>query len=339
MTNETHNISNHLHQLLSTSTQSSLNTPVHPLHHLTNAASNHIMIPNLLEIIKDNRILLNILISLLTITLFWLARYFTLRLVWKYSEDANVRYRWRKASSYITLGLIVIIISQIWIKQFNNLLTYLGLVSAGIAIAMKDMVANFLGWVFIISSKPFTVGDRVQIGTLSGDVIDIKAFFFTIMEIGNWVEADQSTGRIVHVPNGQVFTQNLANYTKAFSYIWNEIPVHITYQSDWEKARTILYEILEETVGAATRHAEKKIRDASKQFMIYYTTLAPVIYVTTDASGIILTMRYLCEAKQRRVTRNALWEQILLRFHNEKKIDFAYSTYTIHQDNSRPVSK
>ena len=71
-------------------------------------------------------------------------------------------------------------------------------------------------------------------------LIDLRIFQFTLMEIGNWVDADQSTGRIVHVPNGSVFVTPLANYAKGFQYIWNEIPVLVTFESDWRRAKEIL---------------------------------------------------------------------------------------------------
>ncbi len=317
-------------------------TALNPLAmHLSNRQTlvSNLEIPSILEVIRNSTILLNLLFTVLSITFFWLARYIVLHLVSKYKEDPNILYRWRKASSTVTLILNIIIISQIWIKEFNNLLTYLGLLSAGIAIALKDFIVNALGWLYIVSSKPFIVGDRIQIGELSGDVIDIKAFFFTIMEIGNWVHADQSTGRIVHVPNGQLFTANLSNYTKAFKYIWNEIPVTITFDSDWKKAKEILTDILEDKVGHMSRTAEKKVRDAAKKFMIYYSTLAPAIYTETEANGIILTLRYLCEVKQRRNTKHLLWEAILEEFGKYKNINFAYNTLTVHKGEDSPAPK
>ena len=112
--------------------------------------------------------------------------------------------------------------------------------SAGLAIALKDMLSDLAGWVFILWRKPIEVGNRIQIGENSGDVIDVRPFQFTILEIGNWVKADQSTGRIIHIPNGSVFLQPLCNYDMGFKFIWNEIPVMITFDSDWEKAKEIL---------------------------------------------------------------------------------------------------
>ena len=140
-------------------------------------------------------------------------------------------------------------IGSVWLSEFKELGTFLGLLSAGIAVALKDPIINFVGWLFIILRRPFTLGDRIQILGHSSDVIDIRLFQFTLMEIGNWVEADQSTGRIIHVPNGKVFVDTVASYNKGFHYIWNEMPVMITFESNWEKAKNILSVI-------AKKHAE-----------------------------------------------------------------------------------
>ena len=106
--------------------------------------------------------------------------------------------------------------------------------------------------------RPFALGDRIQIGKHSGDVIDIRFFQFTINEIGNWVDADQSTGRIIHIPNGKVFTEAQANFTQGFSHIWNEIGVLVTFESDWEKAKNILEKIVEKHAASLTKAAEQK---------------------------------------------------------------------------------
>ena len=106
---------------------------------------------------------------------------------------------------------------------------------------------------------------RVQVGEHAGDVIDISLFKFTIMEIGNWVDADQTTGRIIHIPNGKVFTEALANYGKGFKYIWNEIPVLLTFASDWEKAKEILEGISEKYAAHLSKAAGKRLKEASRK--------------------------------------------------------------------------
>ena len=139
---------------------------------------------------------------------------------------------------------------------------------------------SFAGWMFILWRQPFGLGDRIQIGEARGDVIDIRLFRFSLMEIGNWVHADQSTGRVVHIPNGRVFTETLANYSKGFQYIWEEIPVLVTFESDWEKAKQILSDIARSHTEHLSGPAQENVRKASRQFMIFYEKLTPIVYTS-----------------------------------------------------------
>jgi small-conductance mechanosensitive channel len=168
-----------------------------------------------------------VFMSLAAVILLWIVHLVVTRLILPRVEDVYVRYRTRKTAGYVIFVIGIIVVGRIWVEGFESLATYLGLLSAGLAIALRDPLVNLAGWAFIMWRKPFEVGDRVEIGSRAGDVIDIRVFQFTLMEIGNWVDADQSTGRIIHIPNGKVFTEPLANYSKGFYYIWNEIPVLI----------------------------------------------------------------------------------------------------------------
>lgn len=187
-------------------------------------------------------------------------------------------------------------------------------------------MANIAGWIFVIWWRPFAVGDRVQIGEFAGDVIDISVFQFSLMEIGNWVDADQSTGRVLHVPNGMLMTAPLANYSKGFQYIWNEIPVLVTFESDWHKAKEVLLKIGSEHAEHLSAKAAERVREASKRFMICYSTFTPTVYTTVKDSGVLLTIRYLCQPRRRRTTEQAIWEDVLERFAEVSSIDFAYPT-------------
>ena len=152
----------------------------------------------------------------------WLIRSLIVRATLRRIDDAQTRYQWRKTTAYIAAGLSIVVSARIWLPGFQQLGTFIGLVSAGLAIALKDPLVNLAGWVFVVWRKPFAVGDRIQIGDVAGDVIDLRIFQFTLMEIGNWAGGDQSTGRIIHIPNGSVFTDVLANYSQGFKYIWDE---------------------------------------------------------------------------------------------------------------------
>ena len=241
-------------------------------------------------------------------------------------KDIKDKYYWGNAVKYSIFIVAFIIVAGIWINEFRSVATFLGLLTAGLAVALKDPIVNLFAWMFILIRKPFTVGDRIQIGEHAGDIIDIRIFQLTLNEIGNWVDADQSTGRIIHIPNGKVFTETQANYTQGFSHLWNEIPVLVTFESDWEEAKKILNDIITKHASQYTKSAEKRLMDASKKFLIFYKTLSPTIYTTVKDSGILLTIRYICETRKRRFTVHTIWEDILKEFDKHDNINFAYPT-------------
>ena len=268
-----------------------------------------------------------ILYTLVVVLALWAIQRIVLGLVWRRTHSARLRYRWQKATTYVTTPIGILIVGKIWFPQgFKDLATYLGLVSAGIAIALKDIFLNLAGWIFIIWRRPFAVGDRIQIGEHAGDVIDVRVFQFTLNEIGNWVDADQSTGRIIHVPNGKVITDVIANYGEGFEYIWHEIPVLVTYESNWEKAKQLLLDIVRRDSEEIVKAAEQSVKESSRKFMIFYTNLTPTVYTSVSEDGVLLTIRYLCEPRKRRVTEQLIWEDILREFAKHDDIDFAYRT-------------
>ncbi len=282
----------------------------------------------------DTGTLVNIIKSILILLILWVIRLLLYKLIFKNITDLKVRYRWRKSIAYMMGFLSIIMIGRIWFAGIQSLATYLGLLSAGIAIALKDPIADLAGWIFIFSRKPFEVGDRIQIGSFAGDVIDLSPFMISILEIGNWVDADQSTGRIVQIPNAKIFISELVNYDKGFKYIWNEIPVVITFESNWQKAKDLLSKLANGQEGQISSKMEKQIKKAARQFMIYYSNLTPIVYTDVLNNGIRLTIRYLCEPRSRRDTTEALWECILREFDKHDDIDLAYPTtrfYTAEQ--------
>lgn len=264
--------------------------------------------------------------SLAVIIILWFLRFIILRILWHRSEDSQTRYRWQKGTAYVAVALGFLIIGRAWFVGFQSVATFFGLLGAGIAIALQDPIRCMAGWMFILWRRPFTIGDRIEVGVITGDVIDIRLFKFTLLEIGNWVDADQTTGRIVDIPNGFVFTEKIANYNVGFDFIWNEIPVLVTFESDWQKAKTILRKIAEEHAAHLTESVEERLKEASKRFMISTYDLAPTVYTCVKDCGVLLTIRYLIKPEHRRSSDEAIWEGILKAFADCTDIDFAYPT-------------
>jgi len=272
----------------------------------------------------------NAVLSVLVVVGVFFLRRAVLEVVRRRVDDAEVRYRWAKVTSNVAFLLALLALVQIWFAAIRSLGTFLGLVSAGLAIALRDLVANLAGWAFISWRRPFDVGHRIQIGPHAGDVVDRRVFQFTIMEIGNWVQADQSTGRLIHVPNAKVFTEPLANYVAGFPYLWNEMRVVLTFESNWRKAKRLITELASDLTVDITSEAARPENRGELRFLIRYRKLTPVVYTSVEDSGVLLTLRFLTRPRERRGTVSEMWERVLDVIEGESDIALAYPTQRIN---------
>lgn len=268
----------------------------------------------------------NIIWTLVAVIVILVLRRVARRFVNRTAEETERAYRANKIINYTATTTLLVTAGFIWFEAFDSLPTYLGLVSAGIAIALADVLKNLVGWVYILGRKPFQVGDRIEVQEYKGDVVDIRLFRFSLMEIDGWVDAEQSTGRLVHVPNGVVFNEGVANYTEGFGFIWHELPILITFESDWKLAEQIIEDVLRvdapDVHGAAGAH----IRETARRYSIRIGTLTPVVYLSVRDSGVLLTARYLVEARARRGREDRIWRSILERFSEHPEVELAYPT-------------
>ena len=278
-----------------------------------------------------------LLASAVVILVYILLRILIKVLVRKRIGDLTRRYYVTLTTEYILGAIAIVTLVTIWFRDQVNMGAFLGLATAGLAIALNQPITNLAGWLFIVVRQPFKVGDRIQIeNDVTGDVIDIRLFMCSLLEVGNWVDADQSTGRIIHVPNSMVFNKSIANYTLGFSYIWNEIPVTVTFESDWKRAREVLEKVADENVESVSKEAAESIRKAADRhrYMIHYQHLTPIVYVKVVDIGVTLTLRYLCDTRKRRRSETELWSSILDAYAKEPTVDYAYPTQRFY-DNAR----
>lgn len=270
--------------------------------------------------------LTNIIWTVVALIVILIGRRVARRVVRRNVEEHEASYRANKILNYLTTATFFVWGAFIWVDAFDNLSTYLGLVSAGIAIALADVLKNMAGWVYILGRRPLQVGDRVEVNGLKGDVVDIRLFRFTLMEVNGWVDAEQSTGRLIHVPNGLLFNHEVANYTEGFAYIWHELPVLITFESDWKLAETLIRESLDDGAPDVSGAAGQRIRETAQGYSIRVGTLTPTVYLTVRDSGVLLTARYLVEARTRRGREDRIWRSILEAFAEHDSINLAYPT-------------
>jgi small-conductance mechanosensitive channel len=270
--------------------------------------------------------------TLFVVVIGYILTYGVVRFVNRGVRDIKVRHNVRKNIVYIVTITIVIVTFFIWIQNINSITIFLGVAGAGLALALQEVILCVAGWLLIMIRHPFEVGDRVEINGVKGDIIDIRLFQLSMLEIGNWVNADQSTGRIVNIPNSFVYKYENYNYSRGFEFIWNEIPILVTFESDWRRAKEIMIMHAEKMVEGMEDQVRRKIDAMRNRYMIYYGKLTPIVYVSIKDSGVELTLRYLTEAKKRRFTQDHLSQIILDDFDKEKKVNFAYPTYRIVKD-------
>ncbi|GGG09202.1 mechanosensitive ion channel family protein [Pontibacter amylolyticus] len=268
----------------------------------------------------------NVLKSLIALLVLWIISRVLLRLASRQQTDTRKLYQWKKTTNYVVTGLGIIFLANIWFDGFKTITTFLGIFSVGLVVVLRDPILNMMGWVFLIWKRPFKVGDRIKIGLYTGDVIDIGFFQFTINELGEWVDSEQATGRVVHIPNSQVFTQGQINYNYGFPFLWHELQLRITFESNWQKAKGILKEIALRHSERLNEEQEQRVRIEAQQHLIFYRSFDPKVFIKVRENGIQLTVRYLINLNGRRESENKIWEDTLTEFLATPDIRFAYPT-------------
>jgi small-conductance mechanosensitive channel len=265
-----------------------------------------------------------IVLALVALILF--ASYYLKKLPHRFTSEAKNLFYFRKLISFTSGLVIVVLILLNFVGDFAGLTAVVGLAGAGLAIALQDPIVSLVGWFLIVGKFGISVGDRVEINNVKGDVIDIGLLRIAVLEVGNWVSAEQATGRVVFFPNSFIFKNHYFNYSTGISYIWDEIRITVTYESDWKEARQIVESVAtrisQPFVDEATSHREQ----VARRFHFNLGTLSPYVYVSIADSGVDLLLRYLTAIRKRRVTQDEICREVLEAFDREPSIGLAYPT-------------
>lgn len=221
------------------------------------------------------------------------------------------------------------IILLIWLGPGSNFTVAMGILGAGIAFASQETIGSFTGYINIVTGNLYRIGDRVRIGDVSGDVLDISMLRTTVMEIGEWVKAEQYTGRVVTIANRSVFSHPVFNYTQNWKYLWDEITIPVTYDSDWRRAGEIMLEHAEAYAHHVQPEAEANLRDFMQRYPVRESSVAPRLYTLMTDNWIELTLRYVVDARERRQVTHRLHRELLSHFQTEQEIEIASATFEI----------
>lgn len=235
-------------------------------------------------------------------------------------KDSRKKYLYHKKINVFSSLIFVIIVFLIINPYIKNIITIISFVSAALTLALREVITNWFAGIYIKIKKPFRLEDRIEVDNKKGDVINISNLSFEMLEVGERVYGEQSTGITVHLPNSLVFSKPIKNYNKAFKYIWNEILVKVPIDCDIEKTKEKLYEIINknEIVKRIPKKMSDQVDDASLEYRIYYNKLKPIIYTRIVDNHIELYIRYLVHPKKNRNVENDVWLDILNAYKNNE---------------------
>ncbi len=229
-------------------------------------------------------------------------------------EDRDLRYKIRKGFGLIGYVFALIAAVIVFSDQLTNLTVIIVALSVGVGFALRELIQSLIGWSIISFGGLYKTGDRIQIGNIMGDVIDIGPVNTKVMECGGWVKADLYNGRLVRLSNSLVFMENIINYTSNFPFLWDEIVIPIKTDSDHRLARSIIERVGQIELSKISDGAKEAWRDFAHRYRVEDANLAPVVTTSFDSNFIELTLRYVVDYRVRRSTKSKLFESVLAGF-------------------------
>ena len=224
---------------------------------------------------------------------------------------ADIRYRARKLITFTGYLVGILFITIVFSDQLGHLTVAFGVAGAGVAFALQEVIASAAGWVAISFGHFYQIGNRVQLGGIMGDVIDIGVLRTTLMECGQWVNADLYNGRIVRIANSFVFKEPVFNYSAHFPFLWDEITVPVKYGSDYWLARDTLQRVADEVVGNYATRARTAWQGVVERYLVEDEKVEPTVTVMANDNWMEFTVRYVVDYKRRRITKDQLFTRIL----------------------------
>jgi len=226
-------------------------------------------------------------------------------------ESRDMRYGIRRGLTFFGYLAAILLIIGIFSNQLSSISVALGVAGVGIAFALQEVIVSIAGWIALSLGQFYTIGDRVQLGGIKGDVIDISILRTTIMEMGEWVKGDQYNGRIVRIANSFVFKEPVYNYSADFPFVWDEITIPVKYGSDHNLARQLISRVANDTVGEYVENAKNQWAVMTRKYAVENAVVEPMVFLTANDNWMEFTLRYVVDFGKRRGTKDLLFTQIL----------------------------
>jgi len=232
----------------------------------------------------------------------------------------------RRLGRYITLLIIFGVVVSFFFEDLRPFATTLGIAGAALVIALQDLCSAFAGWFVIVASRKVRVGDRIEVDGHRGDVLDIQLLRTTLVEVRNWLNEDEPTGRVIVLPNSYIFKNTLINFTHVHPYIWDRLDITVTYETPWREAEALLRRVLEEETREEFDGARRGGGEMQNLYGIADSVYEPRLYSVIADSGILFRLLFVSHYRRVSVTRDRLNVRILAEFEKDPRMQLAYPT-------------
>jgi small-conductance mechanosensitive channel len=221
----------------------------------------------------------------------------------------------------------------------TRLATALGLVTAGLAFALQRVVTAIAGYFVILRGQTFSVGDRIVMGGVRGDVIALTFTQTKIMEMGQppavqnadpamWVRARQFTGRVVTVSNAKIFDEPVFNYTRDFPFVFEEMMLPVSYTADRGKAESILLEAARRHTVRESEMGQEALNEMRRRYFMEHASTEPRVYWRLTDNWLELTVRFVTKEHGVRDVKDRMSREIIQAF-DAAGIGIASATFEI----------
>jgi small-conductance mechanosensitive channel len=277
--------------------------------------------------------------------LFLLAVYLTGKLLRRIlrAESQNARSKriafWSRQGISIGLGILLLVgLVSLWFDNPATLTSAAGMLTAGLAFALQRVITAFAGYLVILRGNTFTIGDRITMGGIRGDVVSLKFLQTVIMEMGQpeegeagdsaWVHSRQYTGRLVHVSNANIFDDPVYNYTHEFPYIWEEIRLPVPYTANRARAEEILLGAAQKHTTSVAQLSAEALKELERRYVMERSEIHPEVYWRLTDNWIEMTVRFIVPVAGIRKIKSDMSRDILQAF-DEAQISIASGTYEV----------
>jgi small-conductance mechanosensitive channel len=255
-------------------------------------------------------------------------------------EGASARFWITQGTRLVTFVAVLAAVAWLWSGDAARFATVAGLATAGIAVALQRVITSFAAYLIVLRGRIYTVGDRITIGGVRGDVVAIGFMQTAVMEMGEppsaksgdpqvWVDARQYTGRIVSVSNDKIFDTPVYNYTREFPYLWEELHFGFKYDADHARAESILLDVARRHTVPVVERATPALRHLRAHYLMAEdVSLAPRVYLRITDNWVELALRFVVPVHGVRALKDAMNRDLLAAF-AEARLEIASMTYEI----------